>query len=153
MPREFEVQRAWITLIENHEAEVLWVMGRTEEAHDTARTALARLTELYQEMGDDFRLSFAQAHAQAVLGNQEETRRLVAETLALAPQDALQSKIIKADCARFLAIAGLAEDSVAMLTPLMTPKSAITPVMTALNPAFDAIREHPAFVAMMEAHQ
>jgi len=154
LPGEMEIQRNLITLREDWSAQTLHFMGRTEEAGQAAAAALFRLKGLHAELGEDYRLDLAEARIRALQGGApDEIRTLVQKSDASAPADELAAFERRLAYARIYAIAGMAPDAMEMLEPLFQPPSDTSVYKVDLDPAFDAIRDDPAFVAMMDRHR
>ena len=151
---EMEIQRNMITLKEDWAAQALHFMGRTEEARQSAAAALFRLKGLHAELGDDYRLDLAEARIRALQGGEpDEIRALVQNSQASAPADELAAFERRLAYAQIYGIAGMAPDAIEMLEPLFQPPSDTSVYTVDLDPAFDSIREDPAFVAMLDRNR
>jgi len=154
LPGEMEIQRNWITLKEDWAAQTLHYLGRTQEAGQAAAAALFRLKGLHAEFGDDYRLDLAEARIRALQGGPpDEIRSLVQQSEALAPADELAAFERRLAYAQIYAIADMAPDAIEMLEPLFQAPSDTSVYRVDLDPAFDSIRDDPAFVAMMDRHR
>jgi len=146
-----EIQQGRIVLKEDWAAQVLHYMGRADEARQAANAALFRLQGLRQELGDDFRIDLAEARLSAIRGDApEKISELVRKSHASRPGDNLAEFEFNSEYASIFAIAGMTSEAVEMLELLWLPPSGNSVHIVDLNPAFDAIREKPEFVAMME---
>jgi lipoprotein NlpI len=153
-PGEMEIQRNQIALREDWAAQALHYKGRTEEAGQAAAAALFRLKGLHAELGEDYRLDLAEARIRALQGAApDEVRALVKKAMASAPADMLAEFERRLAYAQIYAIANMAPDAIEMLEPLFQPPSDISVYKVDLDPAFDSIREDPAFVAMMDRNR
>jgi tetratricopeptide (TPR) repeat protein len=150
MPGDLEIQRSLIGLKEDWAAQILFYMGREEEAKKSANAALFRLNGLRTELGDDYRIDLAMARLSAILGEKpDELTKLVQKAMASRPKDelaALQSNLF---CAQIYAMAGMAPEAIELLDGLMLPPSQTSVFDLELNPAFDKIRDDPEFVALV----
>jgi len=154
LPAEMEIQRNLITLKEDWAAQTLHFMGRAEEAGQAAAAALFRLKGLHAEFGEDYRLDLAEARIRALQGGApDEIRALVQKSGASAPADQLAAFERRLNYAQIYGIAGMAPDAIEMLEPLFEPPSDTSVYRVDLDPAFDSIRDDPAFVAMMDRHR
>ena len=154
LPDEMEIQRGRIILRENWAAEILYFMGREEDARAAANAALFRLQGLRSKFGDDYRIDLAEAMMRAIQGGTAEDIQVrVQKSMASKPRDKVQEMRFKLEYARIYAIAGLAAESIEILEPLFAPPSETSVYTVELDPAFDGIREEPEFVAMMKRHR
>ena len=149
-----QVQRGQISLSEDWAAQVLHFMGRKEEARQAAGAALFRLHGLRAELGEDYRIDLAELRVSAIQGaNKETVKKLAQKSSASMPNDALQAFQIRAEHARIFAIAGMTAESIEILESILVPPSETSVFIVDLDPAYDAIREDPDFVAMMERYR
>jgi TolB-like protein len=154
LPAELETQRKLITLREDWSAQILYFMGRDEEAKLAANAALFRLKGMGAESGEDYRLDLAEARVSAIQGaDADSIRKLVEESKRSIPEDAMEAPTFALEYARIFAIAGLVTESIELLEPLLTPPSQTSVFTIDLDPAFDRIRESPEFAAMMQHHR
>lgn len=149
-----EIQRQLITLREDWSAQVLHYMGRTEEAGQAAAAALFRLKGLRAEMGDDYRIDLAEARIRALQGGApDDVRALVQKSLAAAPDDVVAGFQRRIEAARIFAIANMTPEAVEMLGPLLQTPSDTSVLTVDADPAFDAIRGEPAFIALLDQYR
>jgi len=154
LPGDMEIQRNVVMLKEDWAAQTLHFMGREDEAGLAAAAALFRLKGLHAELGEDYRLDLAEARIRALQGAApDEIRTLVQRSMATAPADVVAEFERRLAYAQIYAIAGMAPDAIAMLEPLFQPPSDTSVYKIDLDPAFDAIREDPAFVAIMDRNR
>jgi hypothetical protein len=69
------------------------------------------------------------------------------------PADDLAEFEVRFTHAQIFAIAGMVSESIEVLEPLFKPPSTVSPFVIDLDPAFDGIRDDPAFMAMMERNK
>jgi len=149
-----EIQRNLITLKEDWAAQALHFMGRREEEKQAIAAALFRLKGLHAQLGEDYRLDLAEARIQALQGAPaDEVRNLVKKAMASAPADEVAEFERRLTYAQIFAIANLTSDAIAMLEPLLQAPSKTSVYKVDLDPAFDSIRDDPAFVAMMDSNR
>jgi TolB-like protein len=154
LPDELEIQRGYIRLREDWAAQVLHYMGRADEARAAADAAWFRLQGLRGRLGDDYRIDRAAAMLSVFRGaGGDEISTRVDQALASAPQDAVEAFRDREQLARTLAMAGLVEDAIEMLEPLLSPPSETSIFMVDLDPSYDGIRDDPRFAAMLERHR
>ena len=154
LPDEVEIQRGLIILRENWAAEILYFMGRADDARAAASAALFRLQGLRSEFGDDYRIDLAEAKISAINDpNPENVRNRVLKSMASRPEDKVEKIRFKLDFARIYAMAGMTAEAMEMLEPLFSPPSSTSVYTVDLDPAFDGIREDPEFIAMMKRHR
>ena len=154
LPDEMEIQRGLIILRENWAAEILYFMGRADDARAAASAALFRLQGLRSEFGNDYRIDLAEAKISAINDpNPENVRNRVLKSMASRPEDKVEEVRFKLDFARIYAMAGMTAEAMEMLEPLFSPPSYTSVYTVDLDPAFDGIREDPEFIAMMERHR
>jgi len=154
LPDELEIQYGLITLREDWAAQNLHFMGKTDEARQAAGAALFRLNGIRTELGEDHRVDLAEARVRALQGAApEEVRALVQKSIASVPADEVAAFETRLTHAQIFAIAGMSAEAIDMLEPLLKPPSATSVYMVDLDPAFDAIRDDPGFMAMMERNR
>ena len=149
-----EVQRNAIALRELLAAQVLFHMGKKEEARQAANAALFRLKALGEQLGEDYRVDLAHATLSPILGEPPETVQAhVEKSMASRPDDRIQDIQFQIKYARIYAMAGQVDAAIEQLEPLLSPPSETTIHTVDLDPAFDGIRDHVDFVAMMDRHR
>jgi TolB-like protein len=149
-----EIQRQLITLREDWAAQILYYMGRQDEARQAASAAMFRLKGLHASLGDDYRLNMAEARASALQGeNSEVVTKLVQKSMSSNPEDAVAAIGFELEYAHIFAFAGMASEAVDLLENALKPPGAISVHIIDLDPAYDSIRDDPEFVAMMERHR
>jgi tetratricopeptide (TPR) repeat protein len=149
-----EIQSGSIILKEDWAAQILYFMGREDEARQGANAALFRLQGLRTELGEDFRIDLAEARLSAIQGNaREDVRALVQKSMSSRTRDDLAAFQFKLQYARIFGIAGMAAEAIEMLGSIWQPPSGTSVFTLDLDPAFDGIRDDPGFVAMMEQHR
>ncbi|MCZ6559505.1 MAG: tetratricopeptide repeat protein, partial [Gammaproteobacteria bacterium] len=152
-PAEMELARQLLALKEAIMAEILHFAGHTSEAREKAGLALKRLEQMKQSAPDDYRLYTPEANMLAILGDAEGCVASVAKTLRLKPDDAITDMQIRYELARGLAIAGEKKRSIEMLDSLIPPPTVISVPYVEKDPAFDGIRDDPAFIALLNRHR
>jgi len=154
LSNEAEIQHGTITLREDWAAQVLHFMGNQDEARQAAGAALFRLRGLRTELGEDYRIDLAEARIRALQGaGPDEVRALVRKSDASTPVDAVVAFEARLTFAQIYAIAGMASDAIDMLELILQSPSDTSVFRVDLDPAFDAIREDPEFMAMMERNR
>jgi len=154
LPDQMEIQRNLIMLREMWSAQILYYMGREDEAGAAAEAAQFRLQGMRLKLGDDYRIDLADAKIGVIKGADPETVRiLVQKSMASLPEDKLEEFGFQLDFARIFAMAGMTAETIELLEPLFTPPSETSVYTINLDPAFDGIRGDPEFVAMMERHR
>ena len=153
-PAGMEIQRSSITLKEDWAAQTLHFMGEEEEARQAAAAALFRLKGLHAQYGEDYRIDLAEARIRALQGAPpDEVRALVQKVISSAPADELEAFVLRQMYARIFAIANMAPDAIEMLEPILQAPSDTSVYVIDLDPAFDAIREDPDFVALLDRNR
>lgn len=148
---EMEIQRNLIDLREARAAQILHYMGHSDDARQAAAAALFRLKGLRNELGDDFRIDLAEAMVRTIQGaGADEVRELVQTSMSSQPADEVEKFRFKLEHARIFGIAGLAPEAIEILEGILVPPSATSVYTIELDPAFDAIRNDPEFIAMTE---
>jgi TolB-like protein len=150
---EMEIARTTLFLNNSQRAWTLRLAGREAEAREQARIALERIEDLAREIQYDFRFSMAKARAFAVLGDRQNTLKMVAETRATQPTDAVEEAVIRWSLIEAQAVAGLEEETLAMLDEHLSSPSYETVEIARIEPAFDGLRGNPAFQALLERHE
>ena len=154
LPNDLEIQYSLITLREDWAAQNLHFMGNTDEARQAAGAALFRLKGLRMELGEDHRVDLAEARVRALQGaDGEEVRALVQKSIASVPADEVAAFETRFTHAQIFAIAGMAPEAIDMLEPVLKQPSATSVYTVDLDPAFDAIRDDPEFIAMIERNR
>jgi len=150
---ELEITRAQFRLREHWTAEILQLAGRREAARDAARSALDRLKALEADIPRDYRYAEAEAFLYAILAEPETVSRLVQEALESKPADALYDGNIRYRLARSLVIAGLHQEAFEQLELMLSNPGVFRVNYISLDPVFDAVRNAPEFVALMEKYR
>jgi tetratricopeptide (TPR) repeat protein len=154
LPNDLEIQYSLINLREDWAAQNLHFMGNADEARQAAGAALFRLKGLRSELGEDHRVDLAEARVRALQGAApEEVRGLVQQSVASVPADDVAAFETRFTHAQIFAIAGMAAEAIEMLEPIFSPPSATSVYIVDLDPAFDAVRDDPGFIAMMERNR
>jgi tetratricopeptide (TPR) repeat protein len=154
IPDKLEIQRNVITLREDWAAQILYFMGRVDEARDAASAAQFRLKGLRARGVQGYAIDLAEAMMSAIRGGtKEDVVARVQKSIASRPEDKVEVLRFKLAYARIYAIAGLTSEAIEMLEPLFLPPSETSIYMVDLDPAFDGIRDDPAFITMMERHR
>ena len=154
MRAELEIQRQTINLREGLSALILSHSGRQEEARAAADAAWFRLQGLREQLGDDYRVSHAEAFMGPIRGDSpEQLRERVAHVEATRPADEVEGLRFRYEYASIFAMAGMVEDAVAQLEPEFEPPSEVTVHRIELDPAFDRIRERAEFLEMLGRHR
>lgn len=150
IPNDLEIRRGTITLREDWAAQILHYMNKPAEANQAAGAALFRLRGLRTEMGEDYRIDLAEARIRALQGaDAEEVRALVHKSMSSAPADSIAEFQFKLVHAQIYGIAGMAHEAAELLESLLQPPSNVSVFRIDLDPAFNDIRDDPAFMAMM----
>jgi TolB-like protein/cytochrome c-type biogenesis protein CcmH/NrfG len=150
---EMEITRAQFRLREHWTAEILQLAGRREAARDAARSALDRLKALEADIPRDYRYAEAEAFLYAILAEPETVSRLVQEALESKPADALYDGVVRYSLARSLVVAGLHQEAFEQLELMLSNPGVVGVNYISLDPAFDAVRNAPEFVALMKKHR
>jgi hypothetical protein len=149
-----EMQLGHITLREDWAAQNLHFMGKGGEARQAAAAALFRLKGMHAQLGEDHRIDLAEARIRALQGaDPEEVRSLVAKAKSTAPEDELAAFELELNYAQIYAIAGMVKEAIEAIEPILQPPSDTSVKRVELDPAFDAIRDDPEFMAMMERNR
>ncbi len=150
---EWEINRSDITLKEQLVAWTLMFMGRETEAREQALKALARLDVMEKQNPGDYRIPAAKLSAYAVLGERQKVKQLASQFLAARPADAVQEIVENSNLAQNYALAGMTDESVKMLDPLLAGPGDYSVKWLKLDPYFNRIREQPEFMALMERYR
>jgi TolB-like protein/lipoprotein NlpI len=154
LPGDLEVQYGLITLKEDWAAQALHFMGDADEANQAASAALFRLKGLHVQLGEDHRVDLAEARIRAIQGAApSEIENLIDKSASLMPADDVAAFEIRFTHAQIFAIAGMVSETIEALEPLFKPPSTVSQYVIDLDPAFDGIRDDPAFMAMMERNR
>jgi TolB-like protein len=155
MSDKMEIRLGLITLNEDWAAQILYFMGRIDEAKDAVRAAQFRLKGLRaQDNVRAYAVDLAEARMSAILGSDPEViKGLVQNSMESMPEDEVIVFSFKLEYARTYAIAGLVEESIEILEPLLSAPSETTIHTVDLDPAFDGIRDNVEFAAMMDRHR
>lgn len=151
---KLEIGKGLITLREDWAAQILYFMGKADEAGQAAAAALFRLKGLSAELGEDYRIDLAVARIRALQGAaRDEVRTLVEKAKSATPEDHLAEFQTRYTYAQIFAIAGMTTDAIEVLESLLPPPSNTSVFRIDLDPAFDGIRDDPEFITMMERNQ
>ncbi len=77
----------------------------------------------------------------------------IAKVVASRPDDAVEELRFKYWFAQHYALANMADECISTLDSLLSGRSTITLPWVELDPAFNSIRDDPAFIAMLERHR
>ena len=148
------MQHGQINLKEDWAAQTLHFMGDVDGARQAAAAALFRLKGMRSELGEDYRLDISEARIRALQGAaSEEVRALVQKSISSIPPDEIATFEIRFAHARIFGIAVMAPEAIDVLEPLFQPPSTVSVYWIDLDPAFDAIRNDPGFMAMMDRNR
>ena len=115
--------------------------------------ALAQLDSVLQELPDDWRLHASRGLAAAGLGRQSQARqeadRLTRSTAYRGPFD---RPLLSAARAMIFAQAGLVDEALAEIEPLLAGHSRTSVHLVRLDPRYDPIRDDPRFQALLEKY-
>jgi hypothetical protein len=151
---ELEIRRGGIILREDWAAQILFHMGRHNEAKQAAAAALFRLKGLRTQLGEDYRIDLAEARVSAIQGvAPDKLRALVKKSMSSAPTDELAAFQNQYIYAQIFGMAGMVSDVIETLDSIWLPPSDTSAEKVNVDPAFDGIRNDPDFVAMLEEHK
>ena len=150
---KWEVGLQFIQLREIYVAMTLKAMARDIEASEMAQEALKRLDNMKQEGIDDYRVSSQELTAYSILGDKQKVSELIEEIVSTKPADAVEDIRFKYLFAQSYAIAGMDDESIAMLDLLFSGPSTQSIPWVKLDPVFDSIRNEPEFIALLERHR
>jgi len=151
---ELEIRRAGIILREDWAAQILFYMGRLDEAKQAAAAAVFRLKGLRTQLGEDYRIDLAEARVSAIQGvAPDELRAMVKKSMSSAPADELAAFQNQYIYAQIFGMAGMVSDAIEALDSIWSPPSGISAQKVNIDPAFDGIRNDPDFAAMVEKHR
>lgn len=152
-PEEVEINLNFIDLREILTAETLLAMGRVDDAKAKALAGLARLDNMKQEGMDDFRTSEQEAVAYSILGDQFKLNEAIARVVATRPSDAVEELRFTYWFAQDYARADMPDECIEILDSLLSGYSTTSVPRLELDPAFNGIRDNPAFIALLERHR
>jgi TolB-like protein/Tfp pilus assembly protein PilF len=152
-PDEVEVNLNFFDLREILTAETLLAMGRESDAKAKAVEGLARLEKMKQEGLDDFRVSEQEAVAYSILGDKLKVSEAIAKVVATRPPDAVEELRLKYWYAQAYARADMSNECISTLDSLLSGPSTISIPWLDLDPAFNGIRDNPAFIGLLERHR
>jgi len=151
---EMEIQIGEITFREDWAAQILYFMGRQDEARQAAGAALFRLKRLRTELGEDYRIDLAEARVSAIQGvDPDKVRTMVQKSQLSKPTDDVAAIQFDLNYAQIFGIAGMAPEAIKIIESILQPPSSTSVFTVDLDPAFDAIRNNPEFVSMMERYR
>jgi TolB-like protein len=154
MPANFEIQRQLILYRECSSAQILFYMGRKEEALEAARAGMFRLKGLRASVGDDYRILHAEFQMSPILGDSHnDIMNRYEKAHAAAPVDAVEVFQTAYRNAQTFGIAGMSSQASSNLDTLLSGPNEISVHIIDADPAFDSIREDPEFIAMMDRHR
>ncbi len=151
---EFEVQRGDIKFREDWAAQILHFMGRRDEAMQAANAALFRLRGLRTRLGEDYRIDLAEARVSAIQGADPDTIRTMVQKSRLSkPADDLAEFEYELEYARIFGITGMTSEAIEILKSILQAPSKTSVHTVDLDPAFDAIRYSPDFIALLKRYR
>jgi TolB-like protein/Tfp pilus assembly protein PilF len=148
----FEIWRQSIKLVEDKLAEIEFLSGNLELARSNAKLALLRLAKLREELGDDYRLYLPEARMNAILGETDKVKQLIQRAKKSHVKDAVTQIIDGYEYSRVFALAGLVDETIALLEPQLSSPSIANIPLIRVDSAFDNIRSNKSFQAMLERH-
>ena len=86
------------------------------------------------------------------LGQLDEARQYCEQSLSAAPKDAYLASIVKFDAAAGLALAGDTQAAISLLKTMLDADAGPTMYIVIYHPAFDAIRQDPAYLKLLEQY-
>lgn len=127
--------------------------GDTAGARDAFEAALAHLAERLRADSSDVRYRGASALALAGLGRRDEAIRTAERAAALLPmaQEAWRGAWRLEELARVYAAAGERDRAIELLERLTAEPTDVGPGMLRLDPAWDPLRTHPRFRALLRS--
>jgi non-specific serine/threonine protein kinase len=153
-PGAFDVaaDQEWYWPKELMECFVYRGMGDAAATRSSCGAAGAFLERKLEELPGDHRVHSALAMAYALLGRKEEALREGQLSVELCPvsEDALVCPFFELWLAQTYAWVDEPELAVERLQYLLSIPSEISPMLLRLDPAFDPIREHPRFKALVD---
>ena len=135
-------------------AEILWFMERKDEALESARAAMFRLSSLRANLGEDYRILQAEARLSPILG--ESTQELLARVnraRTAEPDDAVEFFRNEMMRARALSLGGLVAEATESLDRVLSGPNEFSVFIIDADPAFDGIRNEPEFIEMLERYR
>jgi non-specific serine/threonine protein kinase len=126
-------------------------MGRADDARASLDTALAQLKAGLAEHPGDARFHSALGLVHAGLGNRDDARREAEKGVELYPtsRDQLMGPLREVDLAMTLAAIGDADEAIDILERVFTRPAWFSVNQARLDPAFDSLRDHPRFKALL----
>ena len=89
----------------------------------------------------------------AILGEKDKLIEHIQKSRDTKPDDAVEDMMYRYRYAQFFAMTELVTEAIEVLEPLLSPPSDASVIYVELDPAFDLIRNHPDFTAMLDRHR
>ncbi len=130
-------------------------MGELERADEACAAATRVLEREIEERPHDYRLHSALGHAYAFLDRNEEAVRAGERSFELMPtsKDALVGPIQAIELAKIYARVGEADKALDLIEELLSIPSDLSIGLLRLDPAWDPLRDHPRFQALLEKYK
>jgi len=134
--------------------DALRLKGDRDGAEKSYDLALAQIERELKQRPDDPRLFSALGLVHAGLGHKDEALRAAQTGVDLMPisREAYRGTFRAEDLARVQALVGNPETAIDLLDDLLTRPSRLCVPLVRLDPAWDPLRKHPRFQALLEKH-
>ena len=150
---DLELRRQRFDLREQLLAELHFLTGETEAAREASEQAIARLLDEDGPFPDDYRKHLALTRAYATAGDRARTVEYADRTMETRPADAVEHMNDDYTLAIALAQVGEHARAMALLEPLLPGPSAVSVRFVELDPRWDALRDDPEFVALLDRYR
>ncbi len=126
--------------------------GDSETARPLLLEAELEFETLLKENSDNYPILRSLCFITGGLGNSAKAKQYCGGSLLAAPQDAFLAGTFKFDAAAGLALAGDAQGAVGLLTAIQDGEVGPSMNQVIYHPAFDGIREDPAYVEFLDKY-
>jgi len=126
--------------------------GDLEKARPLLISSKQAFEEMLQEKAADYAVVRSLCLISGGLGDKANADKFCHYALELAPRDAFVAGIVKFDAAAGLALAGDATGAAQLLKAMLDGDAGPTMYQVMYHPAFDGIREHEAYIELLEQY-
>jgi len=126
--------------------------GDAEKAGPLLLESRQEFKALLRQHEDSYAITRSLCFITGGLGDLDGARKYCEKARAVAPKDAFIKGSVKFDSAAGLALAGDAQGSVELLQAMLDDDLGPTMYQVIYHPAFDGIREHTAYIELLEQY-
>jgi len=137
------------------ECRYLFALGEAQRAGRACLTVVERIQHEIETRPFDHRLYLARGHVFALLGRKDEAVRAGEHAVELMPisKDALDGSDVLIELAKIYTRVGETNKALDLIDELLSMPSWLSVGLLRLDPAWDPLRDHPRFRALLEKYE